>query len=97
MEGRRAHRDAVTASYAVGLLGPDEVSEWANKCIDSLRDLMNCAESHDARSGAGELTPEAVREMNRAIDTHFGATQEALRLFIAAGRATLDRPMPLPL
>ncbi|MGX1548347.1 hypothetical protein [Streptomyces adustus] len=94
MEGRKAHRDAVAASYGVGLQGPDEVSARANACISSLRDLLNCAEEHETRSSSRGLTLEAITEMNERIDVHFNDMQEKLRLFIHAGRVTLDRPMP---
>jgi len=94
MEGRKAHRDAVVASYGVGLQGPDEVSATANDCISSLRDLLNCAEEHETRSSSGGLAREAVTEMDERIDVYFNDMQEKLRLFIHAGRVTLDRPMP---
>ncbi|MEU4091265.1 hypothetical protein [Streptomyces sp. NPDC026673] len=94
MEGRKAHRDAVMASYGVGLQGPEEVSSKAEECLSSLRDLLNCAEEHEARSSSGELPREAVVEMDERIDVRFNAVQEKLGRFIREGCATLERPTP---
>lgn len=94
MEGRKAHRTAVMASYGVGLQGPDEMFAKANDCISSLRDLLNRAEEHARMSASGGMVREVVAEMNERIDVHFNDMQEKLRLFIHTGRATLDRPMP---
>lgn len=94
LEGRKAHRAAVMASYGVGLQGPEEVASRAQECISSLRDLLNCAEEHEARSSPGELLREAVVEMDERIDVRFNAVQEKLGRFIREGCATLDRPTP---
>ncbi|MFD8078804.1 hypothetical protein ACFV3E_39890 [Streptomyces sp. NPDC059718] len=96
MEGRKAHRVAVVASYGVGLQGPDEVFDRAHDCIASLRDLLNCAERHETVASSGGLAPGAAAEMNERIDVHFNDAQEKLRLFMYAGRETLGRPMPPP-
>ncbi|MET7703532.1 hypothetical protein [Streptomyces sp. NPDC005485] len=92
--GRNAYRNALMTSYAVELQGPEEVAARANECISSLRDLLNCAEEHEARSTSGVLTPEDVAEMDEQISARFNEAQRKLQLFIRAGCAALDRPMP---
>lgn len=93
-EGRKAHRDAVLTSYGVGLQGPEEVAALANDCIASLRDLLNCAEQHEARLSTELPTEEATAEMEERITIRYIGVQERLRTFIEAGRVALDQPMP---
>lgn len=94
MAGRKAYRDAVMASYGVGLQGPDEVFDRSHDCIASLRDLLNCAERHETIASSEGLGSGAAASMNEQIDVHFNDAQEKLRLFMHAGRDTLGRPMP---
>ncbi|MER6126313.1 hypothetical protein ABT173_27565 [Streptomyces sp. NPDC001795] len=94
LRGRKTYRDALMASYAVELQGPEEVAARASDCISSLRDMLNCAEEHESRSTSGPLDQEDVAEMDEQISACFNDTQRRLQLFIRAGRAALDRPMP---
>ncbi|MEU3464505.1 hypothetical protein ABZ721_31710 [Streptomyces sp. NPDC006733] len=92
--GRLAYREALQTSYAVELQGPDEVAVRVDECIASLRDLLTCAEQHEARATAGPLSSVDVVEMDEQITAHFDDAQRVLRLFIRAGREALDRPTP---
>lgn len=93
-EGRKTHRDAVLASYGVGLQGPEEVAAMANDCIASLRDLLNCVEQHEARLSSELPTEEATAEMEERIGIQYIDVQDRLRTFVDAGRVALDQPMP---
>ncbi|MFF4542137.1 hypothetical protein [Streptomyces aureus] len=94
LRGRLAYREALQTSYAVELQGPDEVAARASDCIASLRDLMNCAEEHEARAMAGPLNSGDVVDMREQITVRFDDAQRVLRLFTRAGREALDRPTP---
>ncbi|MFD4601589.1 hypothetical protein ACFWPQ_26580 [Streptomyces sp. NPDC058464] len=94
LRGRMAYREALKTSYAVELQGPDEVAERVVDCISSLRDLLTCAEEHEARAVAGPLSQDDVVEMHEQITVHFDDAQHRLTLFTRAGRDALDRPTP---
>lgn len=94
LRGRAAYRDALMASYAVELQGPDEVAALAYDCVSSLRDMLNCAEGHEARSTSTSLDEADVAEMDEQISACFDEAHRRLQLFIRAGRSALDRPMP---
>ncbi|MFJ3777089.1 hypothetical protein ACIPX0_35870 [Streptomyces sp. NPDC090075] len=94
MRGRMAYRDALKTSYAVELQGPDEVAERVGDCMTSLRDLLTCAEEHEARAVAGPLSQDDAADMHRQITVCFDDAQRVLRLFTRAGRDALDRPTP---
>ncbi|MFJ9250697.1 hypothetical protein [Streptomyces sp. NPDC101776] len=94
LRGRLAYREALQTSCAVELQGPEEVAARAGDCIASLRDLLNCAEEHEARSAAGPLNSADVMDMDQQITACLDDAQRVLRLFIRAGREALDRPTP---
>ncbi|SEO76619.1 hypothetical protein SAMN05216267_104119 [Actinacidiphila rubida] len=94
LRGRMTYREALQTSYTVELQGPDEVAERVGDCIAGLRDLLTCAEEHEARAMAGPLDSADVLEMDEQITARFNDVQHVLRLFIRAGREALDRPTP---
>ncbi|MCI3270081.1 hypothetical protein [Streptomyces cylindrosporus] len=94
LRGRTTYRDALMTSYAVELQGPEEVAAQANACLTSLRDLLNCAEDHEARSRSRALNQEDLALMDEEISARFDDAQRCLQLFIRAGRVALDRPTP---
>ena len=94
LRGRMAYREALQTSYAVELQGPEEVAARVGDCIASLRDLLTCAEEHEARALGGPLDSTDVVEMDEQITARFEDAQRVLRLFIRAGREALDRPTP---
>lgn len=67
LRGRMAYREALQTSYAVELQGPEEVAAWVGDCIVSLRDLLTCAEEHEARAVSGPLNSADVVDMDEQI------------------------------
>jgi hypothetical protein len=94
LRGRLAYREALQTSYAVELQGPEEVAARVGDCIAGLRDLLTCAEEHEARAVSGPLNSADVMDMDQQITMCFEDAQRVLRLFIRAGREALDRPTP---
>ncbi|MBY8877336.1 hypothetical protein [Actinacidiphila acidipaludis] len=95
LRSRMTYREALQTSYTVELQGPDEVAARVDDCTASLRQLLNCAEEHEARAMAGPLSSADVAEMDEQITERFDNVQRVLlRLFIRAGREALDRPAP---
>ncbi|MFJ8142267.1 hypothetical protein [Streptomyces sp. NPDC096013] len=94
LRARMAYREALQTSYAVELQGPEEVGARVDDCLASLRDLLNCAEEHEARATAGPLNSADAVDIGEQITACFDDAQRVLRLFIRAGREALDRPTP---